>query len=56
MEEGMKLLKESIIVKSTKQSINFKRKVVKDSGEAWENIVLNFNDISLNIEKEDKNA
>lgn len=55
-KKAMKLLKESIIVKSTKQSINFKRKVVKDSGEAWENIVLNFNDISLNIEKEDKNA
>lgn len=56
-KKAMKLLKESIIVKSTKQAIIFKRKVKMDSGEEWENIILNFNDIAMNATvKEEKNA
>ncbi len=54
-KKAMRLLKESIIVKSSKQSINFKRKVKKDSGETWENIILNFNDaVATAPEKKEK--
>ena len=55
-KKAMRMLKESIIVKSTKQSINFRRKVKKDSGEIWETVILNFNDVSLNSAKEKKDA
>ncbi len=55
-KKAMRMLKESIIVKSSKQSINFKRKVKKDSGEVWETIVLNFNDIVATAKKEKKDA
>ncbi len=44
-KKAMRMLKESIIVKSSKQSINFKRKVKTEAGETWEVIVLNFNDV-----------
>lgn len=52
-KKAMRMLKESIIVKSSKQSINFKRKVKKDSGEVWETVVLNFND-AVAAEKKEK--
>lgn len=52
-KKAMRLLKESIIIKSSKQYINFKRKVKQDSGEIWETIVLNFNDASIKKEKTD---
>jgi hypothetical protein len=52
-KKAMRMLKESIIVKSSKQSINFKRKVKKDSGEIWETVVLNFND-AVAAEKKEK--
>lgn len=51
-KKAMRMLKESIIVKSSKQSINFKRKVKKDSGEIWETVVLNFNDAVASEKKE----
>ncbi|MBQ3716628.1 MAG: DUF3164 family protein [Fibrobacter sp.] len=51
-KKAMRMLKESIIVKSSKQSINFKRKVKKDSGEVWETVVLNFNDAVASEKKE----
>ncbi|MBO4713792.1 MAG: DUF3164 family protein [Fibrobacter sp.] len=51
-KKAMRMLKESIIVKSSKQSINFKRKVKKDSGEIWETVVLNFNDVVAAEKKE----
>ena len=51
-KKAMRMLKESIIVKSSKQSINFKRKVKKDSGEIWEAVVLNFNDAVASEKKE----
>lgn len=50
-KKAMRMLKESIIVKSSKQSINFRRKVKKDSGETWEVIVLNFNDVAATAPK-----
>lgn len=43
-KKAMKMLKESIMVTSSKQSIMFRRKVNTNTGEAWENISLNFND------------
>lgn len=52
-KKAMRLLKESIIIKSSKQYINFKRKVKQDSGEIWETIVLNFNDASIKKERTD---
>ena len=52
-KKAMRLLKESIIIKSSKQYINFKRKVKQDSGEIWETIVLNFNDASIKNERTD---
>ena len=51
-KKAMRMLKESVIVKSSKQSINFKRKVKKDSGEVWETVVLNFNDAVASEKKE----
>ena len=50
-KKAMRMLKESIIVKSSKQSINFRRKVKKDSGETWEVVVLNFNDVAATASK-----
>ena len=44
-KKAMRMLKESIIVKSSKQSTTFKRKVKTEAGETWEVIVLNFNDV-----------
>ena len=55
-KKAMRMLKESIIVKSSKQSINFRRKVKKDSGETWENIILNFNDAVATAKKEKKDG
>lgn len=43
-KKAMKMLKESIMVTSSKQSIMFRRKVNTEAGEAWESICLNFND------------
>lgn len=51
-KKAMRMLKESIIIKASKQSINFKRKVKKDSGEIWETVVLNFNDAVASEKKE----
>ena len=50
-KKAMRMLKESIIVKSSKQSINFKRKVKTEAGETWEVIVLNFNDVAATVPK-----
>ncbi len=52
-KKAMTLLKESIIVKSTKTALIFRRKVLTDSGETWQNIILNFNDIAVTLEVED---
>lgn len=52
-KKAMTLLKESIIVKSTKTALIFRRKAVTDSGETWQNIILNFNDIAVTLEVED---
>ena len=52
-KKAMRLLKESIIIKSSKQYINFTRKVKQDSGEILETIVLNFNDASIKKERTD---
>jgi len=52
-KKAMTLLKESIIVKSTKTALIFRRKSVTDSGETWQNIILNFNDIAVTLEVED---
>lgn len=46
-KKAMKLLKESITVTNTKQTISFRRKYKSDEGEdAVETICLNFNDIT----------
>ena len=42
-KKAMAILKESIIVKNTKQYINFRRKAATDTGEEWQTICLNFN-------------
>lgn len=55
-KKAMRMLKESIIIKSSKQSINFRRKVKKDSGETWEAVVLNFNDVVATAKKEKKDG
>lgn len=42
-KKAMRLLKDSMSVKSSKQYINFKLKTNSETGEDWENICLNFN-------------
>lgn len=42
-KKAMRILKDSMSVKSSKQYINFKLKTNSETGEDWENICLNFN-------------
>ena len=42
-KKAMRILKDSMSVKSSKQYINFKLKTNTETGEDWENICLNFN-------------
>jgi hypothetical protein len=46
-KKAMRLLKESMSVRSSKQYINFKTKNSTDTGEDWSNVCLNFNSATV---------
>lgn len=51
-KKAMKLLKESMSVRSSKQYINFKTKNSTDTGEEWNNVCLNFNSATVKEKEE----
>lgn len=46
-KKAMRLLKDSMSVKSSKQYINFKTKITSETGEEWSSVCLNFNSATI---------